>query len=53
MFTGVHNLQIFGNVGTGVGIRVGVHEAELTIVTRLSVVREDVVHCAGPYRTEQ
>lgn len=53
LFTGVHNLQIFGNVGTGVGIRVGVHEAELTIVTRLSVVREDVVHCAGPYRTEQ
>lgn len=51
LFTAIGDLEIFGNSGAGVHLHVGVRKAEGTVVTYLSIVRKDTVHCAASYRT--
>lgn len=51
LFTAVDDLKIFGDIGTLVGLHVGVREADRTVVTHLPVARKDAFHRAVPCRT--
>lgn len=51
LFTTVGDLEIFRYSGAGVHLRMGVCKAVGMVVTPLSIVRKDTIHCAAPYRT--